>query len=89
MTHHLNLLFLNAVQRILEVFPTHCTKNETNKKIVPVFLCSKETHRWDIGSSYVDACRKSPISKFMMNVSEVCGWITVVLHHGDLWGGCI
>lgn len=23
---------------------------------------------------------KSPISEFMMDVREVCGWITVVLH---------
>lgn len=53
-----------------------------------LFLCSQESHLWDVGNSYLDAGCKSSTSKFMMNVCEVCGWITVVLHQ-DLCGGCI
>ena len=36
MIHHLKLLFWKTVQRILEVFSTHCTKDKKSA----IFLCS-------------------------------------------------
>lgn len=40
-------------------------------------------------SCYLAACCIPAISEFVINVREVCGWITVVSDPGDLWGGCI